>query len=40
MGCGCLLICVGILCLFFGWPWGPLIGAILILAGVIACKRE
>ncbi len=38
--CGCLLIGTGLLCLLFGWPWGPLVGAILILAGVIASKSE
>lgn len=37
---GCLLIVVGVLCLVFGFPWGALVGAILILAGVIACKSE
>jgi hypothetical protein len=40
MGCGCLLIGVGVLCLVAGWPWGALVGAILILAGVIAAKSE
>ena len=35
---GCLLVIVGGLCLIFGWPWGALVGAILILAGVIVWK--
>jgi hypothetical protein len=35
---GCLLVVVGALCLVFGWPWGALVGAILILAGVILWK--
>lgn len=35
---GCLLVVVGVLCLIFGWPWGALVGAILILAGVIVWK--
>jgi hypothetical protein len=34
--CGCILIGLGLACLFFGFPWGALVGAILILAGVIA----
>ena len=37
-GMGCLLVVLGILCLIFGWPWGALVGAILILAGVILHK--
>ena len=40
MGCGYLLIAVGVLCLVFGFPWGALVGAILILAGVIASKNK
>ena len=32
---GCLFIVVGIACLIFAWPWGALVGAILILAGAV-----
>ena len=39
MGCGCgiLLMSIGGLCLVFAFPFGAIPGAILILAGVLAC---
>jgi hypothetical protein len=38
--CGCLLIAIGLVCLVFGFPWGALVGAILVLAGVIAKRKD
>jgi hypothetical protein len=37
--CGCLLIGVGLVCLVFGFPWGALIGALLLLAGAVLVKK-
>ncbi|MGI9071016.1 MAG: hypothetical protein ACR2JB_06750 [Bryobacteraceae bacterium] len=34
------LIAFGAISLVFGWPWGSLVGAILILAGVIAVRSR
>jgi hypothetical protein len=34
------LILSGAISLVFGWPWGSLVGAILILAGVLALKLQ
>jgi hypothetical protein len=39
-GCSSLLVLIGICCLVFGWPWGAVVGAILLLAGVIAGKGK
>jgi hypothetical protein len=35
---GWVLILFGSFSLLFGWPWGSLVGAIIVLAGVIALK--
>jgi hypothetical protein len=37
---GWALILFGALSLIFAWPWGSLIGAILVLAGVLALKLQ
>lgn len=37
---GWMLILFGAVSLIFGWPWGSLVGAILVLAGVVALKVQ
>jgi hypothetical protein len=40
VGYAWLLIGIGVLCLVFGFPWGSLVGAVFILAGVIAWRKK